>query len=852
MRKILIIILVSFCILKIGLSAQQLDYILRMPPNSVFTFYENALNDSSTSKDVLFSSSGTQSIFFSIPKDSNIINATFRIRGYFNRNPNVFGNVNLPKPYTLHSIKIDNITADSFYELALVTGNDNYVRVYNMSNGALIWQTAITGNAYFLDVGEVRSDIGKEVLVTNGTALYIINSTGAIVDIISFPNTQFGTVTAGDVNGDGIDEIWISNCTGLRAETRNHFLMNASGSILFSVSAFCYYDYNCFARIKNGYIYFAYFGRIAKFDSLGNKLWEQYSYNGLTSVEIVDILPDAGDEIIGGIISSGSGERRIVILNDSGYLKLAYIYPGYSGCARLPRNCIANFNGTYIIPSIIYAYEANTYDYREKFFDLNLNYIFPGTYDGWGRYKNIYYVWDIDKDGYDDLLVYDGTNVFWATLPKDVLIDVGNDSIVDTSINGPFFGDRLVSNITAFQKFLNSCTTETCNVTTSLFSSRAGRIIVDNINITYVYNVSKLISQTPFLTTDGIKEIEYAENDKRYFETFNISILNYPQQKIRVKYVGLIDQNENQTFFNGTECPIVSIGNLKVCNLTAINKEFDFVPTNFILTGSSKMFSKVSTETYCSQNLCHYKATIYIPDKVFSKYKLKITEYLPNLLNFNSRVPGTEKIYINGKDIGDGGGKPWFEIKGDYIEFYIPSNFSHSSLEPGYHTIEFIYVAGSEAASSGGVGAQIPLLDYQKEVVTTIPSTLKYADITVPIRNKGNQPVAIILETNNPNVYLFEKIVYLNPGELKDVKIRLLNPGENYYATLTLKSSELEDTIKIYVNITKEEKQLVVQPQPITIKPSEESIIDKIISFIQSIINKIIGALQYVLSFFKI
>ena len=140
--------------------------------NSIFNFTEHQLNDSSSSKSLVFTGNQDLTIWVRIPKNSTIIDGKIYFQGIMNP-------IQSSTSEQVYSLAIGNANlTNPWDEIAVGTSGDSYIKLLN-SSGNLIWSYSTNGDVYGVDIGNLSSDVGNEIVgVSSGGYIYFLNVSG--------------------------------------------------------------------------------------------------------------------------------------------------------------------------------------------------------------------------------------------------------------------------------------------------------------------------------------------------------------------------------------------------------------------------------------------------------------------------------------------------------------------------------------------------------------------------------------------------------------------------------------------------------------------------------------------------
>jgi len=331
-------------------------YDLDMP---LFTFEEDAFNDSSTSKVYDYPSSGDVTYWVDVPKNSNMTGFTVNLTGsiiyIYSENINTGGLQGISvgdvmgdganeivtgtagtdgvfrviyafngseawshtaeSGYYIHSTAIGDLTSDSGNEIAIGTSN-NMVRVFDVSDSGASenWNYHTSGGEVkAVSIGDVAADSGNETAAGAGSYVYLLNSTGEEVWNYSIGNVIYSvfiknvTSDQGDEVIVGADKLYVLNASGNLTWSKD------LGSTVYSVHAgnvSVYPGNDIVAGCGNNNVYL-----LNTTDTAGEVVWQYATSNRVNSVVIGDATIDAGNEVV-----AGSNDGNIYNLNGTGYL----------------------------------------------------------------------------------------------------------------------------------------------------------------------------------------------------------------------------------------------------------------------------------------------------------------------------------------------------------------------------------------------------------------------------------------------------------------------------------------------------------------------------------------------------
>jgi len=562
-RKILILTLffaLLFTLLHFGKSSTQETFYLDLE-NPVFNFTETQLNDSKTTKDLIFSGNENITVYIKIPKNSTILYSNISLRGQMTP-------IQSSAIEEIFSLAIGNVTTSPENEIAIAAAS--YIFLLNVSSYQ-IWNYSIPGvEVYDVAIGNISSDEGNEIVGGAGNSkIYVLNSSGNL----KFEKVLGGvaySVAVGDVNSSiPYDEIAVG----------------AGDS------------------------------KIYLFDHQGNQIWNFSTGAAVNGLAIGNISSDEGNEIVGG-----SSDYKLYVLNSSGNLKFEKVLGeiikdvavgDVNSSIPYDEIAVALNNGTVILldhdGNVLWQYTTtpgtpiDTVAIGEVTDEYNGKEVVLGSND-----KNVYvisssgqFIWSFSAGdwvrGVDigNLTADPGNEVVAGTrktlttinlyilnfeyYPTNPWLDIGNDSVTDWSYSGKFRSEDYASNNSAFQDYLKTCSPDysgACDVPLVFHSDFAGDLNITSISVKYQYNISDIISfeiVSAWSRTDNIWVNESVGN-----QTINITYLKNPAVTVKFDKIK-VNSTATKCDFDGKTYS-VSDG---VCgpfqNVTISSEKYDWV-----------------------------------------------------------------------------------------------------------------------------------------------------------------------------------------------------------------------------------------------------------------------------------
>ena len=538
-------------------SIVQLSFVLDLD-DSLINYTENALNDSSTSKDLIFTGSQNKTEWISIPKNSTILFTNISFAGVMTPIFNILidpindlaaGDVNLTNPWD---------------EIVVGTSSGSYVKMYN-SSGSLIWENPIGGDVYGVDIGNLSSDIGSEIVAgATDYKIYIFNSSGDEKLNVSVGGYVWD-IDAGEVDStNDYDEIAVAG------------------------------DDN----------------KVYLFDSSLSEMWNYSGTNPFKGVGIGNLSNDIGNEVV-----AGSNDFKVYLFNSSGDLKWNIsIGVGINDVSTgnvdpssdYDEIAVAGSNGTVFLldytGSVLWTYTTtpgtvvDTVYIDEVTTEYNENEVVAGSLDDKVYVLNVSggLIWnyttenDVRGIGVGNLTSDLGNEIAAGTsfkggqtynlyvlnfeyFPTNPTLDIGDDGSLEWNYTGKFRTSTWVSNDTVFQNYLTTCTadaTGNCNIPLRFSSEYAGDLKINSINVTYQYNFSDIVSSE--IKSVWTKTSDVWVNESVGNQTKNITYSRNPAVDVNVKYVK-IDNSATKCAFNGTSYVVGTVDGTVVCNISTLN-----------------------------------------------------------------------------------------------------------------------------------------------------------------------------------------------------------------------------------------------------------------------------------------
>ncbi|HDJ96728.1 MAG TPA: hypothetical protein ENG45_01505, partial [Candidatus Aenigmarchaeota archaeon] len=248
MRKKSLILLTFFTFyltIRITFQAEQLTFLLDLD-SPYFNFTVNTLNDSSYTKDVIFSDGENITVFIRIPKNSKVFFSNITLKGQMKP-------IQSSAIEEIFDLDIGNVLPSSENEIAIAAYE--HLILLNNSLGEK-WKYDIPGViVYGVGIGNLSSDIGSEVVAgAANSKIYILNSSGNLKLSKDLGGIAY-SVAIGNVNASNeYDEIVVGGGDS----------------------------------------------KVYLFDSNGNEIWNYSTSGSVYGVGIGNLSSDIGSEVVAG------------------------------------------------------------------------------------------------------------------------------------------------------------------------------------------------------------------------------------------------------------------------------------------------------------------------------------------------------------------------------------------------------------------------------------------------------------------------------------------------------------------------------------------------------------------------
>ena len=683
LTKRISLILVFFFIalaftIQIGYSATQKTFTLNWD-NPVFGYEEYALNDSSTAKDLLFTTVENKTVWITIPKNSTVLSSNINLKGESFPSKTyatdevwslAIGNVNTSTSdneiavavaegvnllsstgsniwsfsklgIAFYDVAIGNISIDEGNEIVAGSGSgDGRVYVLNAS-GQQVWNYTIGSNVMSVAIGNVNtstSDNEIAVGLANNTLLLLDSNHNKLWSYYSGLSGSMNGVAIGNLSANEGDEV----VGGSSDSNGRVYLLNASGQQIWNVSIGDSVNDVAIGNVNtstsDNEIAVATSSAIYLLDSNGNQLWNYSVGITVDTITIGDVTTDAGNEVV-----AGANDKKVYVFNSTG--QLIWSYTASHWVRGIDVGNITTDPGNEVVAGT--RITGDIYILNFEYYPTNVSL-------------------DIENDGDYD----------W-----------NNSGKLRTSVNIPN------SSITpAIQNYLNNCNSQNCNVPLVFHSDFGGDLNITFINITYDYNASEAITYqniTAWSRTNNTLVNETIGN-----RTINISYNVNPANNIQINYVK-INNGAVRCDFGGMTYSNTTVNGQNVCNIntyTVASNRSDILWDNTMGSGiaiyATETSSNVNEAGTWTKNVTIWNETAtifynvtantsidvgYISDAgLYVEWNGTIYSITPSNLapdcnssnpTYDPKIAGTDNFYVCKQDTSSDGQADFFKWK---------------------------------------------------------------------------------------------------------------------------------------------------------------------------------------------
>jgi hypothetical protein len=530
-------------------SLQQQSYILDLQ-DVKFNFSAYELNDSSTSKELVFSANESLIVWVSLPKNSTILSTLIKIEG-----------LSKPLQTTTQQQVIDLdvgniIPAKEWDEIIVGTaGASQNLKLLNAS-GHQLWNYSISSEVPAVSIGNLSQDEGLEIVAaSNEPKIYVLNSSGNVLVVKTMANIIYD-LEVNDIAPSPYDEIAVAS------SDNRLYLLDYDLSEIWNFSAS-----SPFKGVGVGELSSSAGKEIAA--SSGSVVYLLNSSGQLINSKDVGIL--INDVDVADV--DGVGYDEIAVATNNGTL---YMLDN-------SLNILWSFSASDIIDTVKIGEVTSEYTGKETVIGSYDDYVYVVNKDGslvW-KYKTEN---DVKGVGIGNLTADPGNEVVAGTqipatytlyvlnfeyFPTNPYLDIGNDSSIEWSYSGKFREEAEIANNTAFQQFLNDCSPDErgrCLVPLKFHSDFPGILKIKSINITYEYNITNILKVDTVAAWSRTNEVR--ANESVGSQIKNISYISNPANDIIIKYIS-VDDAATVCDFNGTRYSVIAINGKKYCNISS-------------------------------------------------------------------------------------------------------------------------------------------------------------------------------------------------------------------------------------------------------------------------------------------
>jgi hypothetical protein len=540
---------ISFLALVFVTHSAQLTFLLELD-KPAFNFTQNALNDSSLTKDIIFSGNENKTVWIRIPKNSTILDSRIDLKG-------VMKPIQSSTLQQIYSLAVGDVNfTNEWDEIAIGTSGPSYIRLLN-ATGSSIWSYSVAGDVYGVAIGNLSSDEGNEVVAgSTDYKIYLLNSSGNEKWNVNIGNTIYDIDAGNVIFTNEFDEIAVA------AADNRVYLFDSSGLQIWN-----YTGSNPFKGVAIGnlssdegnevvagsgsYIYLL--------NSSGNEKWNVSIGTGVNDVDVGNTNPsNEFDEIA---VAGNNG--TVFLLDASGNILWSFTTSGAVDTVSVGE--VTSDTGDEIV--------AGSYD--DKVYVLNATGSLIWSYTTENDVRGVG-IGNLTSDAGNEVAA--GTNVpatytlhilNFEYYPTNVTLNIGNDSSIEWQFPGKFRTTASVSNNTAFQNALSSCSSKSCDIPLVFHSDYGGDLNITSVNISYQYNISDIISSQ--IVDDWSRTTNVRVNESVGNQVKNLTYTTNPAVDIRIDYIKIND-TATRCDFNGTSYPVGNVGDLRVCNISTSSR----------------------------------------------------------------------------------------------------------------------------------------------------------------------------------------------------------------------------------------------------------------------------------------
>jgi hypothetical protein len=200
-------------------------------------------------------------------------------------------------PNIIYDLQVKDIISSSPYDEIAIASSDNklYLLNYNLSD---IWSFTASYPFKGVGVGELSSSEGKEIVASSGSTIYLLNSSGQMVNSKDI-GTLVNDLDVGDIDNSGYDEIAIATNNGTL------YMLDKDLNTLWSYSISDIIDTVKIAEVTSEHsgketVFGAYDDYVYVINKDGSLVWSYKTENDVKGVGIGNLTSDPGNEVVVG------------------------------------------------------------------------------------------------------------------------------------------------------------------------------------------------------------------------------------------------------------------------------------------------------------------------------------------------------------------------------------------------------------------------------------------------------------------------------------------------------------------------------------------------------------------------
>lgn len=382
--------------------------------------------------------------------------------------------------------------------------------------------------------------------------------------------------------------------------------------------------------------------------------------------------------------------------------------------------------------------------------------------------------------------------------------DTGNDGYNDFSQTGKYNSSNSINlNKTAISNFLSGCSSDiygNCNITLifNFYPVTFGLLQIRDINITYSYKLSDLFSYSEAMHNYGSNPIYV---DQQYYNSrFATATSNNASQAIQIQGFN-VSNYTTSCLINGIEYGIVASSPYRYCNYNSIlakGGKFNFSITENTTHVKQLMIGLACPTGYTDQD-AYCERHIELASTTENYYIFKLNSTANYAKDYNITFNISKSVLDNWNDgssrqILVGGlstGVSYSDLS-DKVQIIINTSHSTSSLSEGIHTVEIFYVTpGGAPEQPGGGGGGAP--SAPREIVCG-DSVCEYPETANNCPQDCTAPFNLDVSDFNYPAQPGSKIICI--GSTKGCDIVVENPTEKVLEVKVIIEKRNDDSYK--------------------------------------------------------